>query len=379
MKTKNFTPADPERLRGTFEPSFRPEPAWYPLLAARVLQPNIWQRLLRKVLHRQVDSKLVSIVFYDRPIVVWRDQNGAVRAAFDRCPHRSMPVSLGERTPEGGLRCPYHGWEFTAAGDVARIPCLVGESSANISLTMIPAIEQSDMIWLNFGSTLSRPPAYSGAHPESQRIIRQVVAQGDLLSTAENALDIPHTAVVHRGLFRSGKKHPIEAISRRTQRAIEIEYVGEPAPRGILALLLGARRSPLRVEHWDRFLLPTTIEVEYRLGPRLQILVRAFALPIDPRKTRLLTEISIHSPFPFALLRLVLEPIARLIFAQDNRILSRQAQNRSSFGPQPEYSTKIDLMGSELRRLLKRGLRADQDSALNKTEEAQEQRTKMEI
>jgi phenylpropionate dioxygenase-like ring-hydroxylating dioxygenase large terminal subunit len=36
-------------------------------------------------------------------------------AAVDECPHRLAPLSEG-RVVDGGLECPYHGWQFEGAG-----------------------------------------------------------------------------------------------------------------------------------------------------------------------------------------------------------------------------------------------------------------------
>src|SRR3984957_2471923 len=46
-----------------------------------------------------------------KPVVVWRGQDGAVRAWADRCPHRGMRLSFGF-VRENALTCIYHGWSF---------------------------------------------------------------------------------------------------------------------------------------------------------------------------------------------------------------------------------------------------------------------------
>ena len=45
-----------------------------------------------------------------------------------------------------------------------------------------------------------------------------------------------HTAFLHRGLFRGGKKNQIRALVRRSPDRDETENLGEPAPGGIAAL-----------------------------------------------------------------------------------------------------------------------------------------------
>jgi len=59
------------------------------------------------------------------PVAVFRDSSGIVRALEDRCPHRRVPLSLGEVTPAGQLQCGYHGWTFDGvSGKCVVIPSL---------------------------------------------------------------------------------------------------------------------------------------------------------------------------------------------------------------------------------------------------------------
>jgi phenylpropionate dioxygenase-like ring-hydroxylating dioxygenase large terminal subunit len=55
------------------------------------------------------------------PLVLLRQAGGAPVAWHDHCPHRLVPLSAA--TVDGGtLRCPYHGWEFTAEGRCVEVP-----------------------------------------------------------------------------------------------------------------------------------------------------------------------------------------------------------------------------------------------------------------
>src|SRR5215475_10200261 len=49
------------------------------------------------------------------PILFYRTEAGQVVALADRCAHRGMPLSKGERSGDG-IRCIYHGLEFNSAG-----------------------------------------------------------------------------------------------------------------------------------------------------------------------------------------------------------------------------------------------------------------------
>ncbi len=57
-----------------------------------------------------------------RPIIFTRDADGAARVFVNSCPHRGMQI---ETRPEGHgrfLKCFYHGWSFSTAGDLVALP-----------------------------------------------------------------------------------------------------------------------------------------------------------------------------------------------------------------------------------------------------------------
>jgi phenylpropionate dioxygenase-like ring-hydroxylating dioxygenase large terminal subunit len=183
-------------------------------------------------------------------------------------------------------------------------------------------------------------------------VVREVSAPATLHATLENALDVPHTAFLHRGLFRGGgARHEIRAILRRSHESAEIEYVGEPRPEGVVGRLLSP--SGGTVEHWDRFLLPSIAQVEYRLGRETHFRVTAFGSPVSDFETRLFAVIQFKTLLPGRVLRPLLEPVALAIFGQDKRILEQQSRNIALFGGEQFMSTELDLMGPAMWRLLK--------------------------
>ena len=69
-----------------------------------------------------VGRKPTRHVIAGEPLVAWRDNAGSPVVLLDRCPHRSVSLSLGRRTDEGRLACAFHGWEFGAAGACEYVP-----------------------------------------------------------------------------------------------------------------------------------------------------------------------------------------------------------------------------------------------------------------
>ncbi len=299
------------------------------------------------------------------PMVLFRGEGGAPGALLDRCPHRNVPLSMGRATPAGLLECAYHGWQFDAAGECKKVPALCGAQSA--SARKAPAFacrEQDGFVWVwaepddapdaePFRFPLVGAPGYT-------TVRERVTAKSSLHAAAENALDVPHTAFLHAGLFRSDDKprNPIEVVVRRSADRVEAEYIGEPRPGGLVGRILAPKGGV--VEHFDRFLLPSIVQVEYRLG-ETHLFVSAALTPEEDYLTHLYAVISFKLPIPGGLIVPFLKPIALRIFGQDAAILERQTENIRSFGGEQYVSTEVDVLGPQILRLLRAAERGKTD------------------
>jgi phenylpropionate dioxygenase-like ring-hydroxylating dioxygenase large terminal subunit len=194
--------------------------------------------------------------------------------------------------------------------------------------------------------------------------VRQVVeAESSIHAAAENALDVPHTAYLHGGLFRSAtsKRHEIEVVIRRWHDRVEAEYIGEPRPPGLAGRLLAPGGGV--VTHFDRFILPSIVQVEYRLGDRSHLCVTSALTPVADFHTRLFAVTSFRLPLPGWLVALFLRPLALRIFQQDAVMLKRQTETIRQFGGEQYMSTEIDVLGPHIYRLLKQAERGEREAA----------------
>ena len=55
-------------------------------------------------------------------VVVWRDQNGKIRAFLNSCPHRGNMVCLYDMGRASSMVCSYHGWTFNSEGKLVGVP-----------------------------------------------------------------------------------------------------------------------------------------------------------------------------------------------------------------------------------------------------------------
>jgi nitrite reductase/ring-hydroxylating ferredoxin subunit len=97
-------------------------------------------------------------------VVVWRGQDGRVRAWEDWCPHRGMRLSFGF-VRGSRLTCIYHGWSFGASGQCLSIPAHPAMTpSPKITARPLPVAETLGMIWVGDGP-LPGPPEDELVYP----------------------------------------------------------------------------------------------------------------------------------------------------------------------------------------------------------------------
>ena len=191
----------------------------------------------------ELSDKPVARTILDVPLVFFRDADGTAHALVDRCPHRNVPLSFGT-VRKGQLVCGYHGWAFDGQGRCRSVPGYSGEPDHRTRCASHHAVrEQQGYIWVFMTA---------GAEPETEPfrfphvgepgytvVRRDLDAECGLHAMAENALDVPHTAFLHGGLFRNDDaRNDIQAVIQRFGTYAEAEYIGEPRPTGIAARIL---------------------------------------------------------------------------------------------------------------------------------------------
>jgi len=295
-------------------------------------------------------------------MVLYRGASGKVSILLDRCPHRNVPLSMG--TVQGdNLECGYHGWQFALDGTCVAIPGLAGNVPEKGKCAhSYPCREQDGYVWV--WPDLEEEPTQEPYQLDligkrGYTTIRHMLElEGSVHATVENALDVPHTAFLHSGLFRKkAAGNQIEAIVRRKGSTVEAEFVGEPAPKGLMGRILAPKGG--RVEHYDRFMLPSIAQVEYKLGEKSHIMATSFCTPVTDFRTRLYGVANICLPLPAWLLASVVKPIALAVLKQDARILKAQSDTIRRFGGEQFESTPIDVLGSQILRLLKEAQRGE--------------------
>ena len=324
--------------------------------------PDDWYIACRSAELRRVP---LPVTLLEIPLVLFRTAAGNAAALLDRCPHRNVPLSLG--TVRGDLlECSYHGWCFDESGVCRIVPGLRSDNEERgRRVQQYPVRESDGFVWVYATPdvTPTRLP-FTFPHVGDRRyktICKEFRVAGSIHAVAENALDVPHTAFLHGGLFRptGGSANEIEVILRRFHDRVEAEYIGEPRPSGAAGLILAPKGGT--VVHFDRFILPSVAQVEYRLGERTHFCVTSFLTPVEDLVTRLFAVVSFRLPFPGWMVSPFVKPLIMYIFRQDARILDHQAETIMRFGGEQFVTTEIDVLGPHIQRLLRQAERGERN------------------
>ena len=229
---------------------------WYPVLQSEEL-PH---------------GKPVGFTALSEPLVAWRDGNGLPCVVRDRCPHRSIKLSVG-RVYEGSLQCILHGLRFDGQGRCVMIPWDEEEDRTRRapSATAYPAQELGGYVWAYLGDAEKLPPpALEREVPEELtkpdefiwfRLPTEIWNTNWLL--AVDGSDAFHAVVLHASsqavsnkTWTSGGAEESEVpLSERRVKIVKTSH-------GIRGVALDARGNPLHHGHFtvdvkgDRFVLP---------------------------------------------------------------------------------------------------------------------------
>jgi len=310
-------------------------------------------------------GRLLPVEIGGLPLVLFRGRAGRAVALEDRCPHRGLALSRG-RLDAGSVACAYHGWTFDERGSCCNIPSLVAEDAtkAHSGVPVYPVKEQDGFVWVHPASTKPQAAPFPIPHagdPDYGRLyLGSVTIHASLLACVENFLDVSHTRFVHGRLARVGPLQRVTPITRITSGSVEVEYPGEPKPKGILFRLFTPHGEWMR--HVDRFLAPSIVQTEYDFGDGCRVLSNDIFTPVDRFETRLYSVTMFRMPIPRVLFSLLTRPFAKTIVRQDRAILEAQAANNRRFRRERYTVVASDLFFPHLVRILRGSVAAHEEA-----------------
>jgi phenylpropionate dioxygenase-like ring-hydroxylating dioxygenase large terminal subunit len=292
-----------------------------------MIETTLWHPVADSL---SVADRPLGVRLLSQDLVLWRDGEGGVRTFADRCPHRGTRLSLGRVLHDergSRLECPYHGWQFDAAGACRAIPALPGFTppGSHAACAHHEVHERHGLVWLRLSPGDAEPPAFE---PEREPHLRKLLCgpyevQASAPRIVENFLDLAHFGFVHDGL-----------LGDRDHTRLD-DYRITPTPQGFVAQGCQAwqpRSSSLSTEEG-------AVEYRYELtGPYSALLrklpqrqqghedvVGLFVCPVDPEHSRVWFRLGTTD---FDSSEAALRSFQDTIFRQDQPVLESQRPKR---------------------------------------------------
>lgn len=218
----------------------------------------------------ELEHKLLPRTILGEAIVMYRTPSGEPVAMRDLCPHRSLPLSMGELVGDR-VRCGYHGLEFRADGKCVHIP-----SQAQIpdmwQVEVFPLVEKWRWLWIWLGDPARADPSdipnfywnddpgwtYTGGHFDIKCHYQLLV---------DNLLDLSHEAFVHRSTIGNAAvaETPVETTVR--DEAVVVDRVMRNCPPPPLYQKLRSFPGNIDRSQHVEFTPPSTIVIASRSTP----------------------------------------------------------------------------------------------------------------
>jgi vanillate O-demethylase monooxygenase subunit len=327
--------------------------------------------------HEIEPGRMVARDVCGEPLMFYRSSEGAVRALFNRCPHRGMPLTAATSRVEGdGVRCGYHGIRFDERGKAIEVPS-GGVVPSKMAVRAFPVVEQWAWIWVWMGDPSrcdpSRIPDHAALGIGAQGMFSEpgihLEVKANYLLPLENLLDATHITYLHHGLIDSGNvaRHPYTLEQHGTTVSTVRRFENDTLPPMLCAamglrgdrvdrtLTLTAHANHLCeirqdfVEVGQPDATPGCINLIVSITPGQARLTHHFALFATSFENR-------HPGRFDDLRRLLMEDV--VVIEQIQALYDRLGEQRA-----PEVSVKSDEANTRSRRLIAEMIRSERAAA----------------
>lgn len=227
-----------------------------------------------------VGTKPQKLRLAGEDLVLFRGASGKPGALIDRCPHRSVALSIGKTCDDGTIECPFHGWRFDTQGACTFIPYnpMEAEKRQNYNALALPCVEAGGLVWVYTGFQAEQPLELSELMQDTNRVFNASIFDWKTHWTRglENMLDYPHLPFAHR-----------KTIGRQLNKKL--------TPESRMNLSITATEHGFKVDSDSgdengsallEFRKPNCSVLTLVL-PRRTIVFHIFAVPVDAENTRM--------------------------------------------------------------------------------------------
>ena len=147
-------------------------------------------------------AKLIQKTWMGENIIAWADGSDRICVSEAICPHLGADLgpAVGGSVRDGNLVCPFHGYEFDAAGKCVATPFAPPPRTARLRVFETREILGLIFAWWGIGG---RPPQWTlPAYPQDEAgwsdfAINTLRFPGHPQETTENSVDLAHLRYVH--------------------------------------------------------------------------------------------------------------------------------------------------------------------------------------
>ena len=328
----------------------------------------------------EVTRKPMARRIADRPLALYRTEDGKAVALADACWHRLAPLSMGKTVGKDGIQCPYHGIVYNSAGRCASMPA---QESINPSATVpsFPVVERYRFVWVWLGDpTKADPDLVPDMHQmDSQDWAgdgESIFAPCNYQLVLDNLMDLTHEEFVHASSIGQDELSESEFVVTHDDRTVTVTrwMLNIDAP----PFWLKNMRDKFpgfegKVDRWQiiRFEAPTTIRIDVGVakagtgaqeGNRSQGVNGYVMNTISPETAK-----TCHYFWAFMrnycldsqLITTQLRNGVHGVFGEDEAMLKAQQEAIDANPDYEFYSLNIDAGGMWVRRLIERMLQAE--------------------
>lgn len=213
----------------------------------------------------ELKRQLLPRTICNKPVVLYRKENGTPVALADACWHRLVPLSLG-RLEGDNVVCGYHGLEFDDTGRCVYMP---SQDTINPSACVksYPIAEKHRFIWIWPGDPALADPAlvpdmHWNQDPDWAADGKMIEVKCDYRLVVDNLMDLTHETFVHGSSIgnRAVAEAPFEA-SHSDRFAYITRWMGDIDPPPFWRKQYG---RPGKVDRWQiiRFEAPCTVTID---------------------------------------------------------------------------------------------------------------------
>jgi vanillate O-demethylase monooxygenase subunit len=240
-------------------------------------------------LSREIGRSLFARTLCNRPVLLYRTQDGDIVALEDRCPHRAVPLSLGHLEGDS-IRCGYHGLVFDHTGVCTRVP---GQSNIpkTARVPSFPVVERWGWIWIWMGDPALADPAQIPSFPWYEdpswdAFQLHFHLKASYLLALDNLMDLSHISYVHSDSLGTNEYADTPAVTTVEEARVLNDRRLPDVPTPPLVAEWGGFGARIYRHSYTEWTPPTNVVITTTYGDAAKEIKIRVVHPITPETDR---------------------------------------------------------------------------------------------